>query len=222
VWFIESPPPARETAVNPIPGVLIAKLGQTAIKEIMYSKPFVFLVLVVFISGCSKSPISENADLKNTDLKPVVGAFGYNLGETNSLNDYNELEFENSRRIRDSPPFVLLSIEKISDGRICEIDASGFVDESELDTERKKLTSILSEKYGERQKFISDIDNTESYWFGTTNRTAYLTIRFKKNTDTMVSIEYYDEGLKEIYINEQKMIKEDEDEKQKAALEKHL
>ena len=147
------------------------------------------------------------------------GAFGYKLGDkvSGEIDDYMPL--------RDTPPFDEFSIDRLSDGRICQITAMGIVEESDLYDCRKRLISVLTEKYGARgkmgaEKYALDLGG-ENYYFGTTDRVAYLAIT-DNQTNAFFHMDYYDVKLRAIYFDEQEVIRQKDEEDKKAALRKGL
>jgi len=160
--------------------------------------------LALLIVGCS------NESSTPANLKPVAGAFGYVLSET------NQAEIQD-QTITDMPPFNLLSVDKLSDGRICQISAFGIVEGYDTQDNRKRLIAVLTEKYGERQRISGDIAATanEIHYFGTTNRAVSVSIE-DEYTNATFTIKYYDPGLMHAYWTEQNA-KDQVDEKQKKA-----
>jgi hypothetical protein len=169
-------------------------LGQLAVKfrllesETMKIKTIISVAAIIGmlgVTGCKPKTTTQiphqtnqttvepaQSSAEQTNLKPVAGAFGYKLGDklSGEIDDYTPL--------RDSQPFTGFSINTNSDGRICQITAMGTVEESDLYDDRKRLISVLTEKYGARgkmgaEKYALDL-GSENFYFGTTNRLAYL------------------------------------------------
>jgi uncharacterized lipoprotein YajG len=148
----------------------------------------IILATAIMIAGCSKKQDATDA----SNLKPVTGAFGYTLGDKVSG------KIETPLTVRDMPPFQTATIDQISDGRICQIMASGTVGEFDLHDTKNRLISVLTEKYGSRgkmgkEKYAVEIGD-EGYYFGTTNRVAHLWIK-DYQTNAFFCLEYYDEEL---------------------------
>lgn len=173
------------------------------------------LALVILIAGCSK----QQSTIDNSNLKSVTGAFGYNLGDK-VANDT-----EDNVVVHDMPPFQMVSFDKTSDGTICRIVGSGFVEKYELDDVKKRLISVLTEKYGAREKIGAEkyakLGESEGYYFGTTNRVAHLWID-TSDPKAFLNLEYYDADLKEIFSKEQRAKDKSDDEIKKAAMSKGL
>jgi len=175
----------------------------------------IFLAAAIVIAGCAKQQSATDA----SNLKPVTSAFGHTLGDKVSG------EIENPLMIRDTPPFTMASIDQISDGRICQIIASGTVEEFDLHDTKNRLISVLTEKYGSRgkmgiEKYTVEMGD-EGYYFGTTNRVAHLWIK-DYQTNAFFCLEYYDKELKTTFFKEQQAKDKLEDDNKKAALSKGL
>jgi len=167
---------------------------------------FLLLLLAGKASRQNHTGQPAAADLK---LKPVIGAFGYNLGD--------KFSGESSISLTNMPPFDSCTINTLADGRICAIFASGFVDNVwECDDAEKRLVSVLTEKYGLRSKTSEDPDR--QYFFGTLGQSAFLVIR--KNR--FFNLLYYDAELQSAHVSEQSVKQEKADEILKAALKKGL
>lgn len=185
-------------------------------------------MLIVGFAGCSKQRnVTGVSNTKSSDgagasnLKPVTGAFGYNLG------DKVPGEIEDLIKVTDTPPFQFVSLDRISDGTICRIEGTGIVDESQdaLHGNQKRLIAILTEKYGAREKIglekcaaqFNDVD----LYFGIPNRAAHLGINYSE-TNQFISVEYYDTELQRIFYKEQESKDKTDDENKKNALKKGL
>lgn len=153
----------------------------------MKMKLIITMAAVMLIAGCSKQRnINGVSKLKSPDvaevsnLKPVTGAFGYNLGKKAS----SELDNFSPILVSNVPPFKKAFVYYISDGRIFRTFGVGDAQEYDLQLYRTQLVSILAQKYGLRGKtgagkltnFAVPTTVTEGYYFGTTNRIAYLGI----------------------------------------------
>lgn len=170
--------------------------------------------LIILITSCSKQ--QNVTDTSN--LKPVTGAFGYNLGDKISG------EIDDPIIVTDTPPFRMVTIDRTSDGQICRISSFGFIEEFDLHDSSNRLISVLAQKYGSRGKIGSEnfnIEVGEGYYFGTTNRVAHLMID-DCQTNALFQLEYYDEGLRGIYNKEQEAKDKTDEENKKAALSKGL
>jgi len=165
------------------------------------------------------------------NLRPVVGAFGWKLGDqlpqrlraelrdsdySTSLMFTPEAEF---------PPFNSFSLEVTPDGRICSVDASVWFFNGDavllFDTAKQRVVSVLSEKYGLRQHNSAEDFFTESYEFGTEDRPAVLTILVSGN-DKALRLEYYDKNLKSIADDAHAAARAKNESRKKAALSKGL
>ena len=191
------------------------------------NKKIIFLVAAsILIAGCSKqqntTSVSNPKPVANevSNLKPVTGACGYNLGDKSSVAS------DDPAILRDMPPFQMLTISKTSDERICRIVVSGVEEgEDPLHETQKRLIAVLAEKYGARdkigpEKYLNDTFDTDLY-FGTPNRVAHLEIR-DWETNRLITVEYYDGELMGIYNKEQQAKDKVEDDIKKASLKKGL
>ncbi len=179
------------------------------------NKPVLFVVAIVLLAVIGMAVIvgkgaKQNSQKDLANLKPVVGAFGYKLGDklTGTVEDYAS--------IKDMPPFTSLHLDTTADGHICIITLMGHTDEFEAYDSKKRLVSILSEKYGLR--FHKSDGKDEDYDFGTIDQTAHLKIL----GGNYFYLDYSDNKLRDIYFGEQKIIREKEDADKKAAMSKGL
>jgi hypothetical protein len=180
-----------------------------------------FLLAIILVSGCSKQQTATD----DSKLKPVQGAFGFNLGEKVSTQNENLLD-QNSMVVHDTPPFQMVSIDRTADGIICQISGSGIVEEYEKDDFKKQLMSVLSEKYGAREKigaekYAIEIGGGDGFYFGTTNRVAHLTIT-DHQTNVRFDLEYSDRLLMSKFNEEWEAKQKSDDEIKKAAMSKGL
>jgi len=191
----------------------------------MKTKMIFLMAAIILIAGCSKKQKTTEASnpvaTEVSNLKPVTGAFGYNLGDkvSGEIDDYII--------VKDTPPFQELSIERTSDDRICRISGSGIVNEDEdaLHDNQKRLVAVLTEKYGARdrigeEKWATQVNDVDLY-FGTENRAAHLGIKYSE-TNQFITVDYYDKELEGIYNTEQESKNKTDDENKKAALSKGL
>lgn len=176
------------------------------------------MAVIVLIAGCSKQQSPTNV----SNLKPVTGAFGYNLGDkaTSEMDNFSPILVSNV------PPFNKAFVYYTSDGRIFRIFGVGDAQEYDVQLYRTQLVSILNEKYGLRSKtgaekllnFPVPLAVTEGYYFGTTNRIAYLGITVLE-TNAYFWLDYNDPELVKIHDQEeQAKDKKNEDDKKAAIL----
>jgi hypothetical protein len=155
------------------------------------------------------------------NLKPVEGAFGYKLGDK-VPKEIDGFETANLTSCPihpngDVPLFTSFYVDYLNDGRICGIVASVKLEHRyEVSEAKDKLSATLIEKYGFRGtgKKLSD----DAYFFGTEQRGACLQI----SDDIWVRLEYYDDSLRTISLNEFRAKQQKEDADQKSALGKNL
>jgi len=158
-------------------------------------------------SDQTNQPILEPAQIpvEQTNLKPVVGAFGWKLGDklpeqlSSKVQDANY----NFTPDTDMPPFVksnncsfYLSLTK--DGQIAQISAMALnVRENDLYDSKRGLISLLTDKYGLR---VHDPNESEgdSYHFGTVGRQAHLSI----SGSGIFKLDFYDLQLYMIVCDE--------------------
>jgi len=118
------------------------------------------------------------------------------------------------------PPFSTVMLTRTADGKICEITGMATVAENDLPDAKRRLISVLTEKYGARPAIpvekYSQIGG-ENYYFGTTNRPAHLMITGDKD-NTGLQVEYFDRNLLDLYHKERDEKDKANDAKQKAAL----
>ncbi len=148
----------------------------------------------------------------NPNLKPANGAFGYVLGTQGQSVNLEEIEDETML------PFKTVSVETTPDGRIGRINAMGSISSDESYDTKKRLFSVLTEKYGLRGK--NGIDG--SYNFGTTDRTASLSIIHNDDGTDLFTIDYYDRELSDIIFQKMEDEQKNEDAKKKENLSKGL
>lgn len=175
-------------------------------------KPLPYLLIACLAAACSPPAPSTPP----TNLAPPIGAFGYNLAETNT-EDLGDLMVTNS------PPFHVLQVRKLEDGRICCIEASGFVPHFEFRDTKKRLIAVLEQKYGERPPGTGEYAGLEKefHMFGPTNRTVRLNAS-EDDGDARISVSYYDSALMAIYRAEQDAKDKAEELKKRAGLANKL
>ena len=173
---------------------------------------FAIFIFTVLLCGCKPS---SSTQAPPTNLKPVAGAFGLKLGEKIP----EGFEFDDSALKKKMEPFIHFNADTTEDGRICCLSAIGATEyESDASDCKKRLISVLTEKYGLRQQNPKDYRNVEEYDFGTDDRSAHLKIIEGKS----FYLDFYDKNLRHIYFDEQDSKKAKEDADKKAALSKGL
>lgn len=171
--------------------------------------PAVALAVTLFLAGCAPPAPPAN-------LKPVSGAFGYELAATIAAPVSDEV-------FTDAPPFRFLTVDTLADGRVCRITAAGFVDAPEFYDTKKRLLSVLSEKYGERPRELGDSAGIaqEIHFFGATNRAASLADS-DYGSNAMFTVSYYDAALLAAYRAEQDAKDKADEQRKRAALSNGL
>ena len=165
---------------------------------------------------------TQTKQAKAANLKPVVGAFGWKLGDKlpEQLKSGAHDGRYSFRPENEMPPFDNCEIRITDDGRIYCIEATGYVpnDGQDSDSCKNALISLLSEKYGLRHHDPNGLGgSTDQYEFGSEDRTVCLEV-FRGS----FTLKYYDRQLQDVSYQEQEARrKKDEDEK-KAALSKGL
>lgn len=169
---------------------------------------------------------------KQSNLKPVVGAFGWTLGNQlpNRLRpqvqgtDYPSFLVFTPET--EWPPFNNFTLDLTPDGRICSIHAtavfpSRFQENFYDATER--VISVLTEKYGLRRHVPLELRvlGDDAYEFGTVDQTANLLI-FQTGDNKQLWLEYYDKNLKNLADNAHAAARTKDEDKKKAALSKGL
>jgi hypothetical protein len=165
-----------------------------------------------------------------TSLKPVFGAFGWQLGEKLPERFRRELLESDYASIyiftpeQEWPPFNSFSLDVTPDGRICSVNATAVVrDTEEFYASTERLISLLTEKYGLRlHDHEPNGPNTtveDEYKFGTPERTAHLQIH---GNAKQIWLTYYDNKLKEIADNAHAAVRAKLEADKKAALKKGL
>jgi hypothetical protein len=185
------------------------------------------LVIVVVLTACFvgvfflTSSQKQTRQAKPANLKPVVGAFGWKLGD--KLPEQLKSEVHdgryNFRPEKEMPPFDDCVLMMTDDGRIYCIEATAsspdYVQDS--DSLKNALISLLSEKYGLRHHDPNYL-GADQYVFGSEDRSASLEVFERK----LFTLKYYDTQLQNVaYEQQEARRKKDEDEK-KAALSKGL
>jgi DNA-directed RNA polymerase subunit RPC12/RpoP len=202
-WF------RRPAFVVPVILLLFALIGWSALRAIVIAQYKEEGVLPTF----------QTKDLAS--LKPVEGAFGYKLGdkvpkEIDGLEtaDLNMCPIHPNPEV---PPFTSEYVEYLSDGRIYGITASVKLEHKyEVREAKDQLMTTLTEKYGLRE--TGKLLGSDAYHFGTEQRGACLQI----SDDNWVKLEYYDNSLRTISLNEFRAKEQKEKADQKASLGKNL
>ena len=168
---------------------------------------------------------------KQLNLRPVGGAFGWRLCDQLPQRfkpqplregDYaSYFPFESETKW---PPFNGFHLEVTPDGRICSIHAIAVIfDDGREDfyTARERVVSVLTGKYGlrERNKVGGTVE--EEYFFGTAEQTAHLQILSSGN-NKQLWLEYYDKNLKDIADKARDAALGNVESKKKTALSKGL
>ena len=198
------PPPTRKNP-NPV-GLLASVIAITA------------CIVVVVLLIRSQKQVEQS---KLTNLKPVVGAFGWKLGDKLPDQLKNEVK-DGSYSFTPSEktlPFEDYTLRLTDDGSIYCIEANGHTPDGDSDAYKKALISLLSEKYGRRPKESGGLPRVgENCYFGSDEQTAHLNIY----NEHLFTLEYYDRNLQRIaYAEDEARRKKDENDK-KAALSKGL
>ena len=141
---------------------------------------------------------------KPTNLKPAVEAFGCKLGDR--LPERLKSEVKDGRyRFRpekETPPFNECELRMTDDGRIYSIEATGYPPDygQDSDTCKNALIALLSERYGLRLHHPDALDGkVDLYEFGTEDQSVRLEV-FERN---LLTLEYYDRGLRSTAYDEQ-------------------
>jgi hypothetical protein len=177
-----------------------------------------FVVILVFVAGKG----SNQKQITPSNFKPVVGAFGWKLGDRLPDQLKNEVKDGTYRFIprEKTPPFDEYELRLTDDGRIYCIKVSGYADGyEESESYKNAMIALLTEKYSRRPKGQDfSLGVGENYFFGSDDQTAHLNIY----NDHLITLEYYDRDLQNIsYGEDATRRKRDEDEK-KAILSKGL
>lgn len=154
----------------------------------------------------SKAPKVEQ--FAQSNLKPVVGAFGWKLGDQLPpryraevrVSDYDYKASFDFFDATNWPPFNHFNLEITPDWRICSIHAHAVTDSRlSFSPDRDRLISILTENYGRRKRQMNYTSLSEGYTFGTEEQSAFLEAT-DCGTGSLFSLdlEYYDKGLKGI------------------------
>jgi hypothetical protein len=182
------------------------------------------VVLVVALVG-GNPPKQRPAS--PTNLKPVVGAFGWHLRD--KLPEQFRAEVKHSTYSfvpeKETPPFDSFELGLTEDGTIYCVNARGFAnDYLQFSDLKESLISVLSEKFGlrfhGRDALLKDM---EVYEFGLDTQSARLEIQH--NIDSALyafDLKYYDKALQTVYYDEQEAKRQKEQADRKAALSKDL
>ena len=171
------------------------------------------IALAAACNGCNKA--SAPANQTSPNLKPVSGAFGYFLG-SNGVSIVSE-------PVEDVPPFNSVSVDVLSKGKICSIQAIGFLPDYQLSNTESNLVAALGEKYGLRDRNLcqTPMPDERDYNFGTIADTAKL--RVIPGADKMTFIlDYTDERLQQEYFDEMRSNQLGNDHNQMTNLSKNL
>ena len=164
------------------------------------------------------------------NLKPVVAAFGWKLGD--------QLPQRFKAELRDSdygttlvftpqtewPPFNIFTLDVTPDGRICSVHAAAVIfngGQEDFSGAKERVVALLSEKYGLRQHNNADEPNLEEYDFGTVDQTARLQI-LRSDNNKQLWLEYYDRNLKSVADDAHALARAKDESNKKAALSKGL
>jgi len=187
----------------------------------------IIIAAVCFMKKSSKqmnaAPVpssSEQAKLKTSptqiespNLKPVSSAFGWKLGDKFAGHG-TTYEFTPEVAM---PPFNHFHLSLTEDGRIAQVSAQALnIEEDPYDCKRR-LVSLLTEKYGLR---LHDPNETEgeSYYFGTRDSTAHLQI----SKNGFFTLDFYDDHLYGICCDEYNARIKKQDANKTAPLSKQL
>ncbi len=168
---------------------------------------------------------------KQSNLKPVGGAFGWKLC------DYLPQQFK-AKPLREGdyasyfpfepetewPPFNSFNLEVTPDGRICSVNTTAVIfngDREGFYTARERVVAVLTGKYGLRGHKQVGGAIEEEYFFGTVEQTAHLQI-LSSSDNKQLWLEYYDKNLKEIADSAHAAAQANVESKKKAALSKGL
>ena len=178
------------------------------------------IVIICFAAAFLFQKSSKQTKQTTTNLKPVIGAFGWKLGDRlpeqlrSQVRDGN-FQFKPEAEM---PPLSEFKLELLEDGRIYGIEAIGYAPDTGADsyTCERSIVSVLTEKYGLQSHDRGGDFNT--YRFGNNDQMASLQI-YKYD---LFTLSYSDQKLLRVYLDDlEAKRKKDEDEK-KAALSKGL
>jgi hypothetical protein len=176
--------------------------------------------------------IEENASNlpQQTNLKPVIGAFGWKLGDQlpqrlkAEVRETDYLSMLLFTPETEWPPFNSFSLNLTPDGRICAIQATAVIFDGapeDFDTAKQRVVSLLTEKYGLRLHSHPDAPIEDAYEFGTADQSVRLqTLRSDNNKQLW--LEYYDEKLERIADYAHAAARAKDENEKKAALSKGL
>ena len=158
------------------------------------------------------SKVTTNAP-EQSGLKPINSAFGWKLGDKFPGHG-TTYEFKPNEEM---PPFSSFYLSLTEDGRIAKVSATALnVNEDDRYECKRRLVSLLTDKYGLR---LHDPNESEgdSYYFGTDERKAHLTIR-----DGIFNLDFYDRDLFSICCDEYSARVKKEDAAKTAPLSKQF
>jgi hypothetical protein len=190
----------------------------------------ILVAAIIIAAICLTQKLPKQANQTNqTNLKPVVGAFGWKLGDKFTGQFSSESEVDNLEHAftpaTEMPPFDDFLLEMTADKCIYGVKASGFAHNHGYNSDafKKALISLLSEKYGLRP--LSSVEQEfgvqppgDNYDFGTVDQSVHLHI-FEND---LFALEYYDKKLRNIYYAEQEAKRKKDEADKKAALSKGL
>lgn len=176
---------------------------------------------------------------KQSNLKPVTGAFGWKLGDQlpqRFMTEVRESDYSTTLFFTPEtewPPFKIFNLEITPDRRICSIKASAFIwvgEGESFDNVKNRVISILTEKYGLRRHIPRELraGMDDAYEFGTDDYGALLGTKYYEpsNADSRpadsLELEYYDKSLKAIADAAHDAAAKQNESKKKAGLSKGL
>jgi hypothetical protein len=202
------------TAVASLPSVI--KKKSSVIPWAIGSAVLAAIIAIFLVAPSSPKPNSLRQPVP-ANLKPVVGAFGWKLGDRFPGHGEN-YKFRPETVML---PFDNFEIQMTEDGRIYCVKAEGYAPDHGADPYACKnaAISLLTEKYGLRHHDPNVHDGkTDRYEFGTDDRSARLEIF----NDNLFTLEYCDAELRTVYYREQDAMKAKDEADKKAALKKGL
>lgn len=168
---------------------------------------------------------------KQSNLKPVGGAFGWRLCDylpqqfkAKPLRDGDYASYFPFEPATEWPPFNSFNLEVTPDGRICSINANAVIfngAQEDFYTVRERVIAVLTGKYGLRERNRVGGTIEEEYFFGTVEQTAHLRI-LSASDNKQLWLEYYDKNLKEIADSAHAAAQANVESKKKAALSNGL
>ncbi len=178
--------PPTKSAKRRLPFILVAAglvVVAAAVAAVVYFYP---------VSGPPPPQWEANAN----NLKPVVGAFGWKLGDrlpTSLTNQVSDGRY-NFHPATNLPPFSQFELDLTDDDRIYAVKATGYAPGSGADSSAclKNLISDFSKQYGLlHHQADPSYRDLEIYVFGTSTKNARLDI-FQ---DSLFTLEFVDQQL---------------------------